>query len=487
MPRPARPQGVDDRLPRLGLATSAMGPDPSVACLAMLAGLTRWGWRVQHFRTRACIMSKEAVGQVTGMPGRHLDAWLMPPEVSRGLFARAGTSAELSVIEGTLGDPINCSSATLCEHPGELRPIAEALGLPILAVVSCRGGDADSFHLPAIPDGADAILLDEVPDASALPRLGRLIELTTGLPVIGAVEAMPGVRAALQKQAPDRKLPEDLIAALARGFLPYTDLPALGELARSRPLPEAESRCAPIGRGRRPFRVAYAQDEAFGGYFPDTLEALEALGAELVEFSPLRDEALPDGVNLVMIGCGLPDLHIDVLAANHSMLAALGQHVCLGRRIYSEGGGTAYLGRGMIIDGRFYRGAGILPFIAEHIADSPPPSPVSRRLLHDSWLGPRGTIVRGYKSERWRLIPGLERFECPTCFGTLTAEADWFFHHHAVGSLLHLHLGALPEVVAAFAGPHRPSLKRPTSQGPTERGPDRSRAFDHDERDSFPS
>ena len=133
--------------------------------------------------------------------------------------------------------------------------------------------------------------------------------------------------------------------------------------------------------------MAYAQDEAFGGYFPDTIEALEALGADLVEFSPLRDEALPDGVDLVMIGCGLPDHHADELAANHSMIAALGEHVCLGRRIYSEGGGTAYLGRRMIIGGRCYRGAGILPFDAELIPDPPPPIPVARRLLHDSLAG----------------------------------------------------------------------------------------------------
>ena len=83
--------------------------------------------------------------------------------------------------------------------------------------------------------------------------------------------------------------------------------------------------------------MAYAQDEAFGRYFPDTLESLEALGADLVEFSPLRDERLPDGVDLVMIGCGHPDEHADLLASNMSMIAALREHVCRGRRIYSEG------------------------------------------------------------------------------------------------------------------------------------------------------
>ncbi len=164
MPREARPRGVDDRIPRVGLATSATGPEPSVACLAMLAGLTQRSWRVQHFRTRACLTSKEAVGQVTGLPGRHLDPWLMPDAVCRRLFARAGATAELSVVEGTLGTPIDGSPCGWCEHPGDLRPIAEALDLPIVAVVSCRGGDSDTFHLPMIPERADAVLLDEVTD-----------------------------------------------------------------------------------------------------------------------------------------------------------------------------------------------------------------------------------------------------------------------------------------------------------------------------------
>jgi cobyrinic acid a,c-diamide synthase len=454
----------------------------------MLAGLTQRSWRVQHFRTRACPTAKEAVGQVTGLPGRHLDPWLMPAAVCRRLFARAGATAELSVVEGTHGAAIAGSSGRWCEHPGDLRPIAEALDLPILAVASCRDSETDTFHLPMIPEGADAVLLDEVPDPALLPRLRRLIHLATGLPVVAAIEAMPGLRAAIEQQPPDRQLSEDLIEALARGFLQHADLPALDELARSRPFPESDAWPGLVGRGRRRFRVAYAQDEAFGGYFPDTIESLEALGADLVEFSPLRDEALPDGVGLVMIGCGLPDHHAEELASNLSMIAALGEHVCLGRRIYSEGGGTAYLGRSMMIDGRRYRGAGILPFDAELIADAPPPIPVSRRLLHDSWLGPRGTVVRGYKSGRWRLIPGLERFECPACFGALSAEGDWFFHHHAVGSLLHLHLGALPEVVAAFAGPHRPSLKRPTARGLAERESDRTRGYDLlDDRESSDS
>jgi len=404
---------------------------------------------------------------VTGLPGRHLDAWLMPPSVCRELFARAARSAELAVVEGTLDEPMSVRSYTSCDCPGDLKPIAEALDLPIVAVVSCRGGDGETFHLPRVPDGVDAVLLDDLADPAALPRLKRLIRLATKLPVIGAVEAMPAARAALEKVPRDHRLPEELIDALAHGFWKHADEETIGELARRRPVWQPLDLSCLQGRERprRRFRVAYAQDEAFGRYFPDTIEALEALGADLVEFSPLRDERLPVGVDLAMIGCGMPDHHAVELASNVSMIASLGEHVCRGRRIYSEGGGTAYLGRRMIIEGRRFRGAGILPFDAELLSDPRPPTPVTRTLLHDCWLGPRGTTVRGYKSGRWRLIPSIEKFECPACFGALSAECDWFYHHHAVGSLLHLHLGSLPEVVDAFAGPHSPSLWRPSPRG----------------------
>jgi cobyrinic acid a,c-diamide synthase len=457
--------------PRLALATPAAGPEPSVASLCLLAGLTQRLWRVQHFRTRACPTATEAVGQVTGLPGRHLDAWLMPPSICRGLFARAAGSAELAVVEGTLDEPISDRMYTSCDRPGDLKPIAEALDLPIVAVVSCRASSAETIHLPRLPEGVDAVLLDELSDQAALPQLKRLYRLAAKLPVIGAIETMPSVRAALEKLPRDGRLPEDLIEALAHAFWKHADERAICELAHRAAVREPIDLSCLQGqeRRRRRFRVAYAQDEAFGRYFPDTIEALEALGAELLEFSPLRDERLPAGADLAMIGYGMPDRHADELASNVSMIAALREHVCRGRRIYAEGGGTAYLGRTMKIDGRHVPGAGILPFDAELSSEPQTPVPVTRTLLRDCWLGPRGTTVRGYKTGRWRLIPSIEKFECPACFGALAAEGDWFYHHHAVGSLIHLHFGAFPEVVDAFAGPHSPSLWRPSPRPKDER------------------
>jgi cobyrinic acid a,c-diamide synthase len=440
--------------PRFALAVSCSGPEPSPASLGVLAGLASLRWRVQHFRSRACPIGTEAVGQATGLPGRHLDAWLMPSGVCRQVFAQGAKRADVSIVEGTLEGPCTILERPQFDRPGSLRPILDALDLPVVSLMSCPRWEG--LHLQTLPEGVDAILIDDLAVPDDFPRIASAIQTVLKKPVIGAIEALPETRRALAETRRDRPVDERLFAPLASSFRRFADIPALKNLARSRPFPG--DGLPTLDPGGTRFRVAYAQDEAFGGYFPDTLETLEALGADLVEFSPLRSETLPEGADLVMIGCGCPDEFADELTANLSLTSSIRSHVYRGRRIYSEGGGTAYLGRSMRLRNREVAGVGILPFDAELRADPTPPTPVSFRTRCDTWLAPRGTEVRGYRSGRWDLKPTSELCHCAAGFGSLTDSLDVFYHHHAVGSLVHLHLAALPQVVAAFAGPHRPSL-----------------------------
>ncbi len=448
------------RMPRLALAIPSLSPEPSAASLAMLAGLTRLGRRVQHFRSRARPFGTESVAQVTGLPGRHLDAWLMPPDVCRDVFIRGMRQADLALVEGTLEEIRQRHDPFPFDRPGRLEPIAEALDLPTIGLVPCR--KAEGFHLTNVPDRVDALLLDGLECPEDFDSLRKLIQMVVKKPVLGAVEALPEIREALSRTPTDCPLPEHVIGLLADSFLRFADLNTLQNLMESRPF-LGSTEAPSLGGGRR-FRVAYAMDEAFGGYFPDTLETLEALGAELLEFSPLRSESLPRGVDLVMIGCGFPDRHAEALTANISLIEALKHHVCRGNRIYSEGGGTAYLGRYMTIGDRRVKGAGILPLDATLRTNIKGTPPVSRTLTEDTWLGPKGTVVQGFRSSRWTLRSAPEPDECPGRCGSLTPQGDIFFRHHAIGSQIHLHLAALPQVVHAFAGPHRPSLVLPKAR-----------------------
>ena len=445
-------------IPRLALAVPISGSEPSPAGLALLSGLTELGQRVQHFRARACPTGTEVVGQITGLPGRHLDAWLMPPDVCRTVFARGADGSDLALVEGTFEEP-ELSRPLEREHygrPGGLAPILRALDLPTVALVSCPRWE--SLHFPTLPSGVDAVLIDDLEVADDYARIASAIRIVLKKPVLGAVEALPETRRTLAALPRDQRVPDELFAPLAQSFLRFADLEALERLARSRPFP---TDCAPPGCKCGPrFRVAYAQDEAFGGYFPDTLETLETLGAELVEFSPIRSEALPEAADLVMIGCGFPDRFADALTTNYSLISAIRAHVYQGHRIYSEGGGTAYLGRSFRFGTREVAGVGILPIDAVLRDDPPAPYPVAITLWADTWLAPKGTEVRGYNAGRWNLRATSELCHGAAGFGPLAEGCDLFYHHHAVGSLVHLHLAALPQVVAAFAGPHRPSLTR---------------------------
>ncbi len=446
-------------LPRLALATSPSGPEPGVASLALLAGLNSRGWKVQHFRSWACPVTHQVFGAITGLPGRHLDAWLMPATICADVFARGARLSNLAVVEGTLDEPAAAPQADFSrlrdytQRPGSLGPLAELLDLPRVAVVDCRGWTDP--HLPCVPHGVDGVIFDglERPDLFATFR--SLTRHLLRLPVLGAIEALPTVRDELAQLPLSIPVPESLLAPLARSFLRFADLEAISALA-SRPFDPPtsveESGTMQAVLRRPPHRVAYAMDEAFGGYYPDTLEALELLGAELVEFSPLRDGALPANVDLVMIGCGFPDHYAAELSANHSLLLELRARACRGLRIYAEGGGAAYLGRSMIVDGRQYGGVGILPFDAELCPEPLWPEPVERVIARDGWLGPRGTALRGYAANRWLRHSAPEPEDCPRRSGPLTPEGDVVFRSNTVGSFIHLHLPSLPEVVEAFGG-----------------------------------
>jgi cobyrinic acid a,c-diamide synthase len=441
-------------LPRLALATPSAGSDPAPASLAMMAALTARHCRVQHFRARARPVAFETLAPITGFPGRHLDAWLMPPDVTREVFARGSRQADLAIVEGTLDEADVGPGQFPFDRPGRLAPLVESLDLPMVALVDA--GSLQGEHLPRLLPGVAAVVIDNLTDPDAFSSLRSMVQFIWKRPVLGAVEALPEARAALRATPLDSPYPIEVIDRLAASFLRFGDLNGIRALADSRAFPIAVPDTH-FGSGRL-FRVAYAQDEAFGGYFPDTLEMLEMLGAELVDFSPMRDESLPEAIDLVMIGCGFPDRHIDALTSNLSLITALRAHVCRGRRIYSEGGGTAYLGRSLILGDRQVPGAGILPFDAELRSDPQSPAPVSRTLTQDGWLGPRGTVVRGYRSGRWRLRPAPEPDDCPARSGVLTAHRDIYFRNRAVGSLIHLHLSALPDVVSAFADAPRPVL-----------------------------
>ncbi len=112
-------------------------------------------------------------------------------------------------------------------------------------------------------------------------------------------------------------------------------------------------------------RIAIARDAAFGFIYPANLNLLREMGAILSFFSPLTDTDLPECDALWLPG-GYPELHLEKLASNTAMLAAIQRHHGKDKPILAECGGMLY-GLEELADGHGKSAAmaGILPGRAE--------------------------------------------------------------------------------------------------------------------------
>ena len=124
---------------------------------------------------------------------------------------------------------------------------------------------------------------------------------------------------------------------------------------------EAEVESVPVVTRKYEYTVGIAVDEAFHFYYPDNLLALEEAGCRLVTFSPLRDKALPAGIDALYFGGGYPECKAAELAANTGMCKSIREFAGTGRVVYAECGGLMYLSDGIrTLDGEEHLMCGVL-------------------------------------------------------------------------------------------------------------------------------
>jgi cobyrinic acid a,c-diamide synthase len=450
-------------LPRLALGTIAAAAGESgrtpnqddsagrAAIWAVLSALEGAGVKTQSFTSRACFSSVCGAAAITGRSCRHLDSWLMPRDVCQRMFRRGMRGADLGLLEGAFSsDQLLGWHPTPHHHCGScFETLCRWLGVPRLGILDVAR--LACCKLPPRPQ-VEGLILDGV-DRRQLAYWQTTLESLWGLPVVGAIEALPQVRAALAATLPGDAPNTTLCRLLGKSFSELSSLPQLLKLANRRfsadPVPNNEDsglwQLVPQEAG---LTIAVAYDEAFQGYFPDTLDLLEEAGATVRYFSPLADEGLALEADIVYFGCGHPERFADVLAENLSLKASLRNHLQAGKRIYAEGGGLAYLCRALATpDGREYPMAGLLPATARLSPEPRPPQPVEVALAKSTWLGPAGCRLRGYLNSSWSLTASDERLGC---VASDRRRLDLVSRAGAIGSRVHLNFALQPEVFQSF-------------------------------------
>jgi cobyrinic acid a,c-diamide synthase len=217
-------------------------------------------------------------------------------------------------------------------------------------------------------------------------------------------------------------------------------------------------------------RIGVARDRAFNFYYPDNLEQLEALGAELVYWSPLTDVALPEALDGLYLGGGFPEMFGAELAANRPLLAELGDRLRHGLPTYAECGGLMYLCDRLVdFDGRTWSLVGGLPVTAQMTGRL---SLGYRQVMaqQDSILVKAGQTFWGHEFHRSTLTAappqplyqtqpyGLAHQPRPA------AQPEGWQRYRIHASYVHLHWGAHPELPRRFLQACSPGW--PRSAGP---------------------
>jgi cobyrinic acid a,c-diamide synthase len=296
---------------------------------------TAQGRKVRVFKTGPDFLDPMMLERACGLPVYQLDLWMAGEAACRQLVYDAAKDADLILIEGVMGlFDGNPSSADL----------AEMLGVPVLAVIDAAGV---AQTLGAIALGLthyrpDLRFAGVLANGVASDRHAEMIE--QGMP--HSIRYMGRIPRARQFAFPERhlglvqadevedvetRLSEAAVSIAATGL---AELPASVEFT----CPEVEMPPQLL----RGVRISVARDAAFSFIYAANLDCLRHMGAELIFFSPLVDQALPE-VHSIYLPGGYPELHLAQLQGNGQMKSALRQHAEEGKPIYAECGGMLYL------------------------------------------------------------------------------------------------------------------------------------------------
>jgi len=391
------------KIPRIVIAATGSGVGKTTATVALMGALRARGLKVAAFKCGPDYLDPTYHQRAAGVRSHNLDGWMMDRDAVVSTFARASADADLAVIEGMMG---LFDSATPTGDDGSTAQIAKWLDAPVLLVTDASGVARTIAAVAAGFARFDPAVRVAGMICNRVGGRGHLDLLRAAQPEVPIVGGFP---ASAELAFPERHLgllmadesnvPQRLIDGWSRLAAEWLDIDAIVGIARSAQALEAGRASDPIqiDSSRPRGRIGVAYDAAFHFYYEDNLNRLRSLGAELVNFSPIRDRELPE-VDGLYFGGGYPEAFARELSSNDAMLAAIRGFAARGGVVYAECGGLMYLTDAIrTLDGKRWPMAAIIPGVAAMSEKLQAIGYVEVETRADSILGPARTRFRGHQ------------------------------------------------------------------------------------------
>ncbi|NNL76160.1 MAG: cobyrinate a,c-diamide synthase [Desulfobacterales bacterium] len=440
-------------IPRIIIAALRGGSGKTVLSIGIIAALSKLGTSVAPFKKGPDYIDAGWLALAADRPCYNLDSFLLSRNDNLQSFLDHSADCSVSVIEGNRGlfDGIDLEGST------STAALAKLLKCPVVLCVDCTKitRTMAAMVMGCAQFDADvmikAVILNRVANQRHEKKLRESIEHYCGIPVLGAIPKLghqhfPERHLGLVP-TPEHDWAQDSIAAVTKIAEKHIDIQAIIKIARQAPdlniedrglkrewgmgntetrdpRPENQSlsrasciqhrvsgvnRTAtrnqePAARNQQPGisdpqpapKIGIIRDSAFQFYYPENIDALSDGGAEVVFISPLNDRDLPV-LDALYIGGGFPETHAEQLAANKKFSEKLKTLAQTGFPIYAECGGLMYLGEKLVLEGKSYPMAGILPVTFDFYKR---PQGHGYTIVHVEGENPYydvGTVIKGHE------------------------------------------------------------------------------------------
>jgi cobyrinic acid a,c-diamide synthase len=474
------------------IAAPNSGSGKTTVTLGLMECLKRRGLRVAPFKVGPDFIDPGYHRLVCGRPSVNLDGWICPPALVRETFAHHLADADIAVIEGAMGLFDGVSGAS---DQGSTAHVARITGSPVILVVDARSQARSAAALvrgfaeydPRVR--VAGVIFNNVASENharllreAMDSLGPTVRALGFIPKDERLH-IPSRHLGLLT-AEENPLPGEFLDHLAEVIREQVDLALLWAVGKPQPTdqPLLFDEPYPLPPPGKTVRIAVARDAAFCFVYEDNLRLLREAGAELVMFSPLLDERLPEDICGIYLPGGYPELFADALETGHAMKNGIRQSIEEGMPVYAECGGFIYLTRGVEradkpspnpspegrgqgllspFGGEIERGidlvreyefAGVFPVATRMLPRRKALGYREVELSGKAILGPKGTVARGHEfhySEMEEMPAQIERLYRVRKQG-YDLGTEGYRYKNCLASYIHLHFGSNPGLAAAF-------------------------------------
>ncbi len=300
-------------------------------------------------------------------PCYNLDLFFINKDQLYQAFLYNAAKGEVAIIEGNRGlyDGLDV------EGSASTATLAKLLQAPVFLIINCTKVTRTAAALvlgcmqmdKEVP--IKGVILNQLARARHENIIKECIKKYCQIPVVGAIPRLrnvtfPGRHLGL---VPPQEHPkaEEAIETAAEIVSKYLDLDTIWQIAsQAPPLNVSSTQQLFPQKSSLGIRIGVIRDSAFQFYYPENLEALVREGAEVVEFSALKEERLPE-IDALYIGGGFPETHAEILANNYRLRQAIKEAAERGLPIYAECGGLMYLCKELIWQEKKYPMVGIFP------------------------------------------------------------------------------------------------------------------------------